>query len=59
MSLRIIRHTYRGREGFLIVGRRAPGHFLTRIFTETRTSAEHIKAKVKRGEQVETKDFQC
>jgi hypothetical protein len=59
MALQIRRQVYRNREGFLICGRSKnhPTSFPIRIFTETRISAEHIRAKINRGEQTTTEDF--
>lgn len=54
--LSIRRKVYRGREGFLVSGN-VGGIFGTSIFTETRESAEHIKAKVLRGEEITSQDF--
>jgi len=54
--IQIRAHVYRDRVGFLICGRDAIGRSV-RIFTETRVSAEHIRDKVKRGEQTELADF--
>jgi len=51
-----IRRTTRGNGGFLIVG---PGRgiFSTSIFTHTRASAERIRDKVRRGEDITHADF--
>lgn len=48
---RIIRKTYHGREGFLVSGPRCS------IFTETRGSAEMIRAKVRAGIETTLADF--
>jgi hypothetical protein len=47
---------YRGRDGFSISGTDAHGR-RTRIFTETRSSAEHIRAKVRAGLDIDLEDF--
>lgn len=56
MSLRIIRKTYRGEEGFLIVGTNTRGHHIS-IFTKTRESAERIRAKQNAGQDTTLEDF--
>jgi len=47
-TLRIKRHTYRGRDGFLIFGRPSStsGGWPVKIFTGTAESARTIKAKL-------------
>jgi len=50
-------HTYRGKDGFLICGKNARGTKVS-IFTVTRSSAERIKEKVKRFENITVKDFE-
>lgn len=50
-SYRIIHKSYRGREGFLVSGPRCS------IFTETRGSAEMIRAKVRAGIETSMADF--
>jgi hypothetical protein len=51
--------SYRGRQGFLILGRDASGQWPgCKMFTDTRSSADHIKRKLLAGERVETEDFQ-
>jgi len=47
---------YRDLPGFLIYGRNTRGQSI-RIFTTTLASAQHIKAKVTRGEQTTVDDF--
>lgn len=53
------RTTYRGQAGFLVCGRRPgeTGGWPVSIFTLTESSARHIAAKVKRGEQIDGADF--
>lgn len=54
------RTTYRDQPGWLISGR-PPGQsggWPVSIFTTTESSARHIAAKVKRGERVESPDFE-
>lgn len=53
--LQIRRAIYRGQPGFLIIG--GPGLYGVRIFTLTRSSAERIRDKVRRGEQTTLDDF--
>jgi hypothetical protein len=55
--LQIRKATYRGKPGFHIEGRVTPGDFMTRVFTESRESAERIKAKLRAGEEIKTEDF--
>jgi hypothetical protein len=54
ISIRV--HTYHSVLGFLICGTNARGHHV-RIFTKTRTSAEHIRGLVKLGRDVTVADF--
>lgn len=56
-SLRIIPHTYRSRPGFLITGRDTKGR-RCRIFAASRPVAEHIRTKVKAGQEITSADFQ-
>lgn len=55
-SLQIRQSTYRGKEGFTIVGR-APDGKKVRMFALTRAAAEHIREKVKAGEEITQADF--
>lgn len=56
--IQIRKHTYRGTDGFLVCGK-PPGARIrrVRIFTETRSSAERIKRKVKAGQDIGVEDF--
>jgi hypothetical protein len=54
--LQIRQGEYRDKPGFHITGKDAKGHPV-QIFTETRESAEHIKAKLQRGEDTTVEDF--
>lgn len=54
--IQIRKSTYRSKPGFTISGLSPKGHHV-KIFTETRSSAEHIRDKVKRGEEIELGDF--
>lgn len=54
--LSIRKSTYRDRSGFSISGRDARGRSVN-IFAETRAAAEHIREKVKAGEDVASADF--
>lgn len=47
--------TYRSQQGFLVIG--PGGIFGTSIFTATRSSAEHIRAKCRLGLEITTADF--
>lgn len=53
--IRIRPYVYRGEQGFLVSSGRAP--FGISIFTWSRDSAEHIKAKVKAGQQTNLQDY--
>ena len=53
----IRKSTYRGRAGFLICGTDPLGRRIS-IFTRTRESAERIKVKVIKGQEVTVEDFQ-
>ncbi len=55
--LQIREGDYRDKPGFHITGNDATGRPV-RIFTETRASAEHIKAKLQRGEDTTVADFE-
>jgi hypothetical protein len=55
--LQIRPSVYRDREGFSITGRDGVGHRIS-IFTETRSSAEHIRRKVRAGEETTLSDFE-
>lgn len=57
--VRIRKHTYRDREGWLIYGRpkNGGGIFGVKIFTESRASAELLRAKVKANEETTIMDF--
>ncbi len=59
MAVSIRTAEYRNQEGFMVVGRPKvnAGVFPVKIFTKTRSSAEHIKAKVNRGERIDLADF--
>ena len=50
-TFRILRKSYRGREGFLISGPR------TSIFVENRGTAEHIRGLCRAGLEVNLIDF--
>lgn len=54
--LQIRESTYRGEDGFLICGRDAYGR-RAKVFTTTRASAEHIRRKLKAGEEIGVEDF--
>jgi hypothetical protein len=55
--LQIRQGEYRDKPGFHITGKDAKGHPV-QIFTETRESAEHIKAELQRGEDTTVADFE-
>ncbi len=56
--VQVRRTTYRREQGWLICGgASSKGHWGVRIFTLTRTSADRIAAKVRRGEQTTLADF--
>jgi hypothetical protein len=55
--LSIRRKTYRGEDGFLVYGRDGAGRQVS-IFTTTRGSAEHIRERVKAGQQTTLDDFE-
>ena len=58
MALQIRQTTYRNEPGFLVCGKHSnSGIFGTAIFTKTRKSAELIRDKVKRGENIKLQDF--
>lgn len=58
MAIALRRCQYKGEDGFLVCGKRTPQDtWGVSIWTRTRASAEHIKAKVKRGERVNLEDF--
>ena len=48
---------YRGQAGFTIRGK-GPGLFGTKVFTLSRSSAEHIKRKLLAGKSIEVPDFE-
>lgn len=50
--------TYRGEDGFAIVGSLPGSNRRVNIFTTNRKSAEHIRDLVKAGKNVDVKDFQ-
>jgi hypothetical protein len=50
VSFQVRRSTYRHREGFLIIGC-GQGYYNTKIFTNTRASAEHIRAQLRLDER--------
>ena len=49
--------TYRGVNGFLVYGIGGGAWPKPRVFTETRESAEKIKARLKAGEDITLEDF--
>jgi hypothetical protein len=51
-GLRIKAYHYHGSDGFLVYG-----HARVSIFTDTRTSAERIRAKLASGEELSEQDF--
>jgi len=56
--LQIREGAYRGKNGFSIVGRDTRGRSVS-VFTESRPSAEHIKAKLASGGEISPEDFQA
>ena len=50
--------TYRGEDGFAIVGTLPGSNRRVNIFTTNRKSAEHIRDLVKAGKDIDVKDFQ-
>lgn len=56
MTIQVRPSKYRHRDGYSITGTDKLGRHIS-IFTETRASANHIAAKVRRGEDVELADF--
>ena len=48
---------YRGKDGYLIYGRDPKGRQIS-IFTDTRSNAEYIRAKVASGREINYVDFQ-
>lgn len=56
MGLRITATTYRGEPGFLISGRDNQDRKVS-VFCKDKGSAEHIRAKIKAGEEISVADF--
>lgn len=57
--IQVRRKTYRGTDGWLIVGRPDPrSHARVSIFTETETSARRIAAKVRAGQEIGLVDYE-
>jgi hypothetical protein len=56
MPLQIRRTSYRNKPSLLIAGTDSRGRSI-KVFAETRDAAEHIKAKLLRGENITTMDF--
>lgn len=50
-------YTYRGKDGYCISGRTSGDSRRVSIFTESRSSADHIARKVRAGEDINLSDF--